>query len=226
MLRSGQLSGDNVCRPWITNLLRICDSHRLKFNKDGYLPRVGVKVVLAVCGYQPEQAELPEPQQKDRWLYVDITQVLSIPTGTKYHQITKGAVMGRVATEQQKKQVKILNDQTEAKRTSGSYVGRKKQLADMIKAYKESIKKNPSKKIREKSLVRLSLDEASEPLSQLLELPPQNALQTPNNRQYLTPVSVDEVGESSEVSRKTTTPTSLQKATSSPTILGQGCRIG
>lgn len=101
VLKSGQQSGDDVCRPWMTNLLRICDSHRSKFNKDGYLPQVGVKVALAVCGYQPGQAELPEPQQKDRWLYVDITQAPPIPSTGDYLRIKTRAVTGRVAAEQQ-----------------------------------------------------------------------------------------------------------------------------
>ncbi|OBT85257.1 hypothetical protein VE02_05194 [Pseudogymnoascus sp. 03VT05] len=73
VLRYGHLHGGDVWYPWITKLLEICDNHYWRFSGDGYLPKVGVKVALAICGREP-RLELPGPLWKDRWSYVDIAR--------------------------------------------------------------------------------------------------------------------------------------------------------
>ncbi|OBT80206.1 hypothetical protein VF21_00560 [Pseudogymnoascus sp. 05NY08] len=73
VLRYGHLHGGDVWYPWITKLLEICDNHYWRFSEDGYIPKVGVKVALAICGREP-RLELPGPLWKDCWSHVDIAR--------------------------------------------------------------------------------------------------------------------------------------------------------
>lgn len=73
VLKSGRLSGRDVCNHWIGNLLRICDNHR-RINEGRYPPKVGVKVTLAAHDLGMIKLQLTQQYHNPNWLYVDITQ--------------------------------------------------------------------------------------------------------------------------------------------------------